>query len=183
MFSLGPPAACSDWKLDDALALLERDVVSVQEVAVETGLEAATEDLCQAVLAVELVSVDPVEDVEESVHAEGSHVVRGYVLDDPDLVEHDDLRDESECFEPKAETPLELKPPLVVTERVILGGVCCVANQGQNQISWHQGLEVWEIIAKLIVSLSNKTDWISSLSINQSLLRKWVIYLPSSRAS
>lgn len=144
---------CSDWELDDALALLECDVVSVEEVAVETGLEAAAEDLSEAVLAVQLISVDPVQDVEESVHSQGGHVVRGYVLDDPDLVEHDDLGNEGECLEPEAETPLEFKPPPVVRERVIFRGICCVANQSEDQSRWHQGLEVREVIAKLIVCL------------------------------
>ena len=65
----------SDRQLDDTLALLNGNVVSVQEVAVETCLEAAREDLSEAVFAVNLVSVDPVQDIEESVHSQGSYVV------------------------------------------------------------------------------------------------------------
>ena len=65
----------SDWKLDKALALLGGNVVSIKEIAVESGLETAREDLREAVLGINLVSVDPIQNVEESVHSQGSHVV------------------------------------------------------------------------------------------------------------
>lgn len=96
----------SDWELDDTLALLNGDVVSVQEVAVETGLEASREDLGEAVFAINLVSVDPVQDVEESVHSKGGDVVRGYVFNNSYLVKHHNLWDECECFQPEGEAPL-----------------------------------------------------------------------------
>ena len=96
----------SDWQLDDTLALLNGNVVSVQEVAVETCLEAARKDLSEAVFAVNLVSVDPVQDVEESVHSEGSNIVWGYVFNNSYLVKHDNLWDECECLQPEGQAPL-----------------------------------------------------------------------------
>ena len=59
-------------------------------------MEASTKNLCQTVEAVNLPSVDPVEDVEEAVEAEGGNVVRGDVLDDSYLIEHNNLGKESE---------------------------------------------------------------------------------------
>ena len=157
----------SDGKFDYALALFDGDVVSVQEVAVEACLEAARQDLGQAVLAVQFVSVDPVQDVEESVHAQGSHVVGGYVLNNSYLVQHHNLRNECKCLEPETEAPLELEPPLVVRQRVVLCCVGCVADQGQHKGSWHQGLEVWEVIAELVIGLKGRKEFVRSYWVQE----------------
>ena len=143
----------SNRELDDTLTLLQGNVVSVQEVTVESSLEAATEDLSEAVLAVDLVSVDPVQDVEESVHAESSHVVRGYVLNNSYLVEHDNLWDEGHGLQPQAEAPLELEPPLVVREGMVFCLVRGVANHRQYDGSWDQCFEMGEVITELVISL------------------------------
>lgn len=63
-------------------------------------MEGTTEDLSPAEEAVLLPSVNPVENVEESVKTECSHVVRGDVLHNSDFIEHNDLWDESETFKP-----------------------------------------------------------------------------------
>lgn len=118
-------------------------------------MQAARQNLGQAVAAIHLVSIDPVQNVKESIHSQGSHVVRSYILNDPNLVEHDNLRDKGKCLEPQAQTPLKLEPPLEVGEwRVVLGLVSCVADQGQNERSWNQGFEVREVVAQSIIRLS-----------------------------
>lgn len=61
-------------------ALADALEVVVEEVHVQARLQDARQDLSPAIEVVEVVSIDPVEDVEESVEAEGGHIVRGYVL-------------------------------------------------------------------------------------------------------
>ena len=68
-------------------------------------MQGATQDLCPAVEPVYLPSVDPVKDVEESVESKGSHVVRGNIFNDTDLVEHNDLWHEGNTFKPQTITP------------------------------------------------------------------------------
>lgn len=67
----------------------------------------------------------PVEYVEESVQAECGYVVAGDVLDEADLVEHDDLGDEGDRLQPQRVAPYEL--PRVPT---------AVHHQGQHQRCW-----------------------------------------------
>ena len=50
----------------------------------------------------------PVQDIEESVESQSCHVVRCYVLDESDFIEHHDLRDESDGLEPETVAPGEL---------------------------------------------------------------------------
>ncbi len=90
------------------LPLLHAYKVVVEEVDIQAGLENAGEYLCPAVEVVEVVSVYPVQNVEESVEAERCHVVRGYVLYQPDFVQHHYLRDECDRLEPEAVAPNEL---------------------------------------------------------------------------
>mgnify|MGYP006891258050 CR=1 FL=1 len=68
-------------------------------------MQGATEDLGPAVEAVHLPSVDPVQDVEESVKSESSHVVRSDVFNDTDFVQHNDLRNKSKTFKPETVAP------------------------------------------------------------------------------
>lgn len=63
-------------------------------------MESSTEDLGPAEESVLLPSVNPVEDVEESVKTKGCHVVRGDILDDSDFIQHYDLWDECETLKP-----------------------------------------------------------------------------------
>lgn len=90
----------SNWEFDDALAFFHGDVVPIKEINIESSLECATQNLRPAVEAVDFVSVEPVEDVEEPIHAQGCHVVRGYVLNYSDLVQHYDLGHKRNTFKP-----------------------------------------------------------------------------------
>lgn len=63
-------------------------------------MEGAAQNLGPAEETVFLPSVDPVEDVEESVESKGSYVVRGDILNDSDFVQHHDLWDEGETLKP-----------------------------------------------------------------------------------
>lgn len=87
------------------LALLHRLEVVVKEVDVEASLEHGRQRLCPAEKALDLVSVDPVEDVEEAVQTEAGDVMAGQVLDDAHFVKHDDLWDEGDSFKPDGERP------------------------------------------------------------------------------
>ncbi len=89
-------------------ALADALEVVVKEVNVQASLKDAREDLSPAVEVVEVVSVDPVENVEESVEAKCRHIMRGYVLNQSNLVQHHDLRDEGDGLEPKTVAPHEL---------------------------------------------------------------------------
>ena len=77
-------------------ALADALEVVVEEVHVKARLQDARKDLGPAVEVVKVVSVDPVENVEESVESQRCHIMRGYVLYEPDLVQHHDLRDEGD---------------------------------------------------------------------------------------
>ena len=57
------------------LTFLEGNIISVKEVAVESGLEDATKNLREAVFSINLISVNPVENVEESIQSEGCNVM------------------------------------------------------------------------------------------------------------
>ena len=64
--------------------------------------------------------------------------MRSYILNNPNLVQHDDLRNECQGLEPQAQTPLELEPPLEVCEgRVVLSLIRCVANECEHEGSWN----------------------------------------------
>lgn len=82
--------------------------IEVQEVDVETCLEHAREDLSPAIEVIKVVSVYPIENVEESVETKCGNVMRGDVFNEANLVEHYDLRDKCDCLEPQTEAPHEL---------------------------------------------------------------------------
>lgn len=88
-------------------SLAYADEVVVEEVDVEAGLEDAGEDLRPAVEVVHVEPVDPVQDVEETVQTESRHVVRSDVLYQTDFVEHDDLWDKCDGFQPETVAPHE----------------------------------------------------------------------------
>jgi hypothetical protein len=60
-----------------------------------------------AVEAVYSPSIDPVEDVEESVQAKGSNVVGSDVFNYSHLVKHNDLWNESKTLKPETVTPYQ----------------------------------------------------------------------------
>ena len=133
----------SNRQLNDALAFLHRDQIVVQEVAVKTSLEGATENLSPAVEAINLPSVDPVEDVEESVEAEGCHVMRCDVLHNSNLIEHPDLRDEGEGLEPQGETPSQFpRRPARIDN--------CRKNDGSRR----ESKKMREVITGLVIGLN-----------------------------
>lgn len=93
-----------------------------------------TKNLCPAVEIIHVVSIDPickqwlakelriewygsipVENVEKSVESKYSNIMWGYVLDESDFIEHDNLWDKGHCFKPQAETPHKFPrgPPTV----------------------------------------------------------------------
>jgi len=99
---------CSHGELvPHGLAFLNRLEVVVKEVNVETGLNDGCDRLRPAEEVLHLITVHPVENVEEAVKTKGSDVVTGEVLDDAHLVQHDDLGDEGDRFKPDAEGPGE----------------------------------------------------------------------------
>ena len=57
----------SNRKLNHALTFLNSNVISVKEVAIESGLEEPTQNLREAVFSINLISINPVKNVEESV--------------------------------------------------------------------------------------------------------------------
>ena len=61
-----------------------------------------------AVEVIHIESVHPVEDIEESIESKCGDVMRSNVFDESDLVEHHDLRDESDSFKPQTVAPHEL---------------------------------------------------------------------------
>ena len=90
---------------------------------------------CEAEEFLSLVSVNPVQNVEEPVETKGSHVMRSDVFYDSHLIEHNDLWEESEGFEPERVAPGELP-----------WGPSGIHDQGQNECSWQQNFQMWEII-------------------------------------
>ena len=132
----------SHWQFNHLFALADALEVVVQEVYVQTGLKHSRENLSPAVEIIKVVSVYPIENVEESVESECGDIVRGDVFDEPDLVEHDDLGNERDGLEPETEAPDELprRPARVYDPR---------EHQGSRQ----QHLQVGEVVTQGVVSL------------------------------
>lgn len=63
-------------------------------------MKGSTKDLSPAVEFLCSPSIDPVEDIEESIKSESCYVMRCNVFDYPNFIEHNDLRDESETLKP-----------------------------------------------------------------------------------
>lgn len=49
----------------------------------------------------------PINDIEESVKSKCRHIVRGYILNQSDFIQHHNLWDEGNCFQPETVTPSE----------------------------------------------------------------------------
>ena len=133
----------SHGKLDDLLSLLDTNEIVVQEVNVEARLQDARQYLCPAVEIIVVISIDPVENVEESVESQSCNVMRGNVLNESDLVEHHNLRDKCNGFKPQRVAPHEL-PSIPAA----------VYNQSGHKSCGEENFEVREVIAHWIVSLN-----------------------------
>ena len=132
----------SHWQFNHLFALADALEVVVQEVYVQAGLKHSRENLSPAVEIIKVVSVYPIENVEESVESECGDIVRRDVFDEPDLVEHDDLWDEGDCLEPETEAPYEFpRRPARVDD--------CCEDQGSRQ----EHLQVREVVAQGVVRL------------------------------
>lgn len=112
----------SHGQFDDLLALLYAHEIVVQEIYVEPCLQHARQNLRPAVEIVYVVPVDPIQDVEEPVEAKSSHIMRGNVLDQSDLVKHHYLRDKGYRFQPETVAPHEFP-----------GGPSTIDDQSQNE--------------------------------------------------
>jgi hypothetical protein len=99
------------------LALEDLGVVDVEKVAVENSLQDAGNDGNPLGLVVGLggVAVDPVGDVEEAVDAKGEEVVGGDGLGLASALEHEELGEDGDGFEPDGKGPEDL------VEGVLLG--------------------------------------------------------------
>ena len=82
--------------------------VKIEEVAVEDGLDAAGDDSDDVIEALEVVAVDPVEDVEATVGAEGEQVVAGDRLGLPGLGDHEQLGQDGDALQVDGEGPQDL---------------------------------------------------------------------------
>ena len=90
------------------LSLENLSDVKIEEVAVEDGLDAAGDDSDDVIEALEVVAVDPVEDVEAAVGAEGEQVVAGDRLGLPGLGDHEQLGQDGDTLQVDGEGPQDL---------------------------------------------------------------------------
>ena len=82
--------------------------VKIEEVTVENGLDAAGDDSDDVVESLEVVAVDPVEDVKAAVGAEGEQVVAGDRLGLPGLGDHEQLGQDGHTLQVDGEGPQDL---------------------------------------------------------------------------
>ena len=90
------------------LSLENLSDVKIEEVAVENGLNAAGDDSDDVIEALEVVAVDPVEDVEAAVGAKGEQVVAGDRLGLPGLGDHEQLGQDGDTLQVDGEGPQDL---------------------------------------------------------------------------
>ena len=76
----------SNGKLNNTLTFFDGNIISVKEVAIESGLEKPTQNLREAVFSINLISINPVKDVKESVQSKGCNVVWCDILNNSYLV-------------------------------------------------------------------------------------------------
>lgn len=94
------------------LALLERLTfgdVQVEEVAVEDGLDHTGHNGDQVEEAFEVVTPEPVEDVEGPIHAQAEQVVGGDGLSLASLTDHKELRQDCHRLQVDGEGPQDLQ--------------------------------------------------------------------------
>ena len=82
--------------------------IKIEKVTVEDGLDAASDDSDDVVEALEVVAVDPVEDVQAAVGAEGEQVVAGDGLSLPSLGDHEQLGQDGHALQVDREGPEDL---------------------------------------------------------------------------
>ena len=90
------------------LALENLRDVQIEEIAVEDGLDTAGDDGDDVVESLEVVSVDPVEDVESSVGAESKEIVTGDGLRLAGLADHEELGEDGDTLQIDGEGPEDL---------------------------------------------------------------------------
>ena len=90
------------------LSLENLSDVKIEEVAVENGLDAAGDDSDDVIEALEVVAVDPVEDVEATVGAKSEQVVAGDRLGLPSLGDHEQLGQDGDTLQVDGEGPQDL---------------------------------------------------------------------------
>ena len=90
--------------------------VEVEKVTVEYCLHAASNHSYQVKESLEVEAVDPVENVESAVGAEGKQVVAGDGLCLPRLADHEQLRQNGHRFQVDGEGPQDLEQPKEATD-------------------------------------------------------------------
>ena len=66
---------CSNREFNDTFALLDGNIISIKEVTIESSLEKPTQNLCEAVFSINLISINPVKNVEKSIQSKGCDVM------------------------------------------------------------------------------------------------------------
>ena len=83
--------------------------IQIEEVTVENSLDAASHDGNQIKESLKVVTVDPVENVEGAVGAEGKQVVAGDRLGLARLADHEELRQDGHRLQVDGERPQDLR--------------------------------------------------------------------------
>ena len=90
--------------------------IQVEEVAVQNGLDDPGHNSNDVIEALEVVAVDPVEDVERAIGAESEQVVGGDSLGFSGLGDHEELGEDSDTLEIDREGPENLHDTELVVE-------------------------------------------------------------------
>ena len=100
------------------LSLKNLGDVKIEKVTVEDGLDAAGDDSDDVVEALEVVAVDPVEDVQAAIGAESEQIVAGDGLSLPGLRDHEQLGQDGHALQVDREGPEDLhNAELVVDDK------------------------------------------------------------------
>ena len=98
------------------LALENLRDVKIEEVAVEDGLDTPGNDGDDVVEPLDVVSVDPVQDVEAAVGAESEEIVAGDGLSLASLADHEELGEDGDALQVDGEGPEDLHDTELVVE-------------------------------------------------------------------
>ena len=98
------------------LALENLRDVKIEEVAVEDGLDTSGNDGDDVVEPLDVVSVDPVEDIEAAVGAESEEIVAGDGLSLASLADHEELGEDGDALQVDGEGPEDLHDTELVVE-------------------------------------------------------------------
>ena len=127
------------------LALENLRDVQIEEIAVEDGLDTAGDDGDDVVESLEVVSVDPVEDVEATVGAESEEIVAGDGLSLAGLADHEELGEDSDALQVDGEGPEDLHDTELVVE-----------DQSQEDAGSEQELHSEGVVITVVGRLNNK---------------------------